>query len=343
VNLTDAGAARLVPNPELDPGGNPLPPPVGPLYRAMVTLRSIHVATQRVSRENKTHTYTAYRAIANPAIPSLENDLIIAERELRIARARQIQVRCGACGGGGHANCGACSGSRYSTCGGCAGRGAIRIKGGGSQICNACRGAGRITCSRCGGVGHFHCSRCGGKGVYFDFDHALIRARQQDVANLRYRLDREPATVRQQYVVEWPYLQETHRKVGDVDASVRLETAGGDLVQAFDVKPTFSVTDTVILNPNPAVGLPNDELTLPTDEAAYRALIDDAAGNAATNILAMATIARANAFIAQANDHAKAGKADLDLEARMAAVILLEPVRPAEAKRVLEEIRNPKR
>lgn len=350
VNLTaaggapPAGAARLVPNPEPDPAAPALNvPPTGPLYRAAVTMRSIQVGSQLISRDRKTHEYTAYRAVANPAIPGLEHDLAHAERELRVCRGRLIQYRCNPCGGQGRIACSTCTGSRSVACGGCAGRGTIRLKAGGYQQCSACRGAGRAPCTACRGAGSGGCSRCGGKGVFFDHDHGLIRARERDVADLRYRLSREPVTIREKYLVQWPYEQEVHRKTGDLDSSVRLENAAGELVQAFDVKPSFSATDTVTLNPNPTVGLPADELTLPTDEAAYRALIDDAASGAATNIVTLATVARANAFIAAANDHAKAGKTDLDIEARVAAMVLLEPVRPAEAKRLLDEIRNPKR
>ena len=175
-----------------------------------------------------------------------------------------------------------------------------------------------------------------------EIDSFAVSRAERAVYDMRSRLSREPVTVQQQYQVRWPYEQETHRKTGEFAASVRVDEAGSNTVlQSFDVTPTFSQTDTVVLNPAPQYGLQPDDLRLPPDDTVYRVLIDDGASQLSRGTLQAAAVARANEFIAKANEQAKEGRTDLDIEARVAAMVLLEPVRPSEAKRILEEIRNP--
>ncbi len=314
-----------------------------PLYRAMVTMRSIQVQQTLVSREKKNHTYNASRAVPNPSIPGLESDLIRAERDLALARSRLIRYDCNDCGGRGHIVCRSCRGTKWNECSVCNGSGRVKVKGGIYQVCNACGGNPRTPCRTCGGAGHLRCDRCGGRGFYNDYDQPLIRSQERLVGDLRYRLRREQATVQEQYAITWPYEQEIYQKTGKLDSSVRIEDAAtGEAVQSFEVTPSYLKQDAVIVGANPQVGLTPDGLDLPTDEAVYRAMIEEAAKASLDGALIAATVARANAFIAQANDHAKAGKSDLDIEARVAAMVLLEPTQPKEAKRLLDEIRNPK-
>lgn len=314
-----------------------------PLFKAMMTMRSIEVRQQLVGKETKQHTYNAVRSVPNPVLPELERELFRTERELVAARDRLIRYDCGDCNGRGHTVCGSCRGQKYSPCGACSGSGKIKIQGGGYQTCNACGGKPPQMCRTCGGSGHLRCNRCGGRGFYNDHDHVLIRSREREVADLRHRLRNEPALIQQQYVVTWPYEQEVYQKTGRLDGAVRIDDAAANAtVQSFDVTPTYSKQDLVVVNANPQVGLPADGLDLPTDDAVYRGLIEDAAKNAITGALNAAAVARANAYIAQANEHAKNGKEDQDIEARVAAIVLLESTQPADAKRLMDEIRNPK-
>lgn len=144
-------------------------------------------------------------------------------------------------------------------------------------------------------------------------------------------------------MVSWPYQQEIYRKTGQMDSTMTIEdVVAKATLQSFEVAPSYRKDDFVTINANPQVGLPADGLDLPSDDAVYRSLLSEAAGNTINGVLAAATVARANAYIAQANEHARSGKADLDIEARVAAIVLLESTQPAEAKRLLDEIHNPK-
>jgi len=314
-----------------------------PLFKAMMTLRSIEVKQQVLSRDRKNHTYNAVRSVPNPNLPVLERELGRAERDLAFARNRLIRFDCRDCNGRGHTVCGTCRGQKQSQCSACNGSGRIRIKGGGYQICNECNGRPSQQCRTCGGVGHLRCNRCGGRGFYNDYDHDAIHRSEREVIDLRNRLRRESPTIQEQYVVNWPYEQELYRKTGTFDGSVQVEDVQGKAtVQSFDVAPIYRNDDVVTINPNPQVGLPADGLDLPSDDAVYRSLLSEAASTTIKGALSTATITRANAYIAQANEHAKNGKTDLDIEARVAAMVLLESTEPAQAKRLLEEIRNPK-
>ena len=339
-NRVKPAFATLI-KPQDIPANNPNLP--RPLFKAMMTMRSIEVRQQLVARESKQHTYNAVRSVPNPVLPELERELFRAERDLISARGRLIRYDCSDCGGRGHAVCGSCRGQKHSHCNTCSGTGKIRIQGGAWQTCNACGGRPPQLCRTCNGSGHLRCNRCGGRGFYNDHDHVLIRSREREVADLRYRLRNEPALIQQQYVVTWPYEQEIYQKTGKLDGAVRIDDAAANTtLQSFDVTPSYSKQDLVVVNANPQVGLPADGLDLPTDDAVYRGLLEDAAKNTIAGALGAAAVARANAYIAQANEHARNGKADEDIEARVAAIVLLEPTQPADAKRLLEEIRNPK-
>ncbi len=314
-----------------------------PLFKAMMTMRSIEIRQQVLSREQKTHTYNAVRVTPNPNLPALERELIQTERELALARNRLIRYDCGDCSSRGHTTCQTCRGRKWSSCSTCNGSGRIKVKNGGYQTCDECNGRPSERCRTCGGTGHLRCNRCGGRGFFNDYDHELIRSREREVADLRYRLRREPPTIQEQYVVAWPYQQEIYRKTGQMDGTMTIEdVAGKTTLQTFEVAPSYRKDDVVTINANPQVGLPADGLDLPSDDAVYRSLLSDAAGSTITNVLSTVTVAQANAYIVQANEHARNGKHDLDIEARVAAIVLLESTQPAEAKRLLDEIRNPR-
>ncbi len=312
-------------------------PPNSPLYKAAVTLNRIEVNSRLVSRDARTHVFQGVRQAPNPAVPALERDLAQAERDLAFARSRLIRYSCDPCGGRGHTDCSFCRGGHVA-CNYCKGAGKTTL----NKPCSACGGRGYSICTRCRG-GHFHCSRCGGRGFYNDYDHALVRGRERDVAELRRRLRYEPVLIDERYEVRHPYVQEVHEKTGRLDAQVSVNDAAANAAaQTFDVNPSFNQVDTAIINANPALGLRDDPLSLPDDGNVHRALLEDGAARTAKGILQAAVVARANQFIAQANDFAKAGNVEQDVEARMTAAVMLQSVRPDETKRILSELRNPK-
>ena len=313
-------------------------PANSPLYKAAVTLTRIEVTGRLVSRDARTHVFRGVRQAPNPAVPALERDLAQAERDLAFIRGRIIRYHCDACGGRGHADCSFCRGGQIA-CNYCKGAGKSSL----GKPCSACGGRGFAVCTRCKG-GHFHCSRCGGRGFYHDYDHALARSKEREVAELRRRLRYEPTLIDERYELSHPYVLETHEKSGRLDASISVDdAAGGTNVQGFEVNPTFSQADATVINPNPSLGLRDDPLTLPDDASIRRSLVNEAAQRTARGILQAALVARANHFIAQANEFAKAGNVEQDVEARMTAAVMLQSVRPDESRRILDELRNPKK
>lgn len=312
----------------------------GPLYRAQVTMQAIQIQQAQIRKDRKEHLFTAYRPVPNPDIPQLEGQLQNAERDLAIARRNLVRSSCGSCGGRGHVVCNYCRGSRIEQCHHCGGRGRVNIHGR-ISFCNYCGGRGREACHHCSN-GYFRCDRCGGRGFFMEVDSVAVNRAERQVYDLRSRLSREPVSVQQEYTVRWPYEEETHQKTGEFSASVRIDEAKSNTaIQSFDVLPRFSQMDSVVLNPAPEYGLPADDLRLPPDDTVYRVLVEDGATQLARGALQAATVARANGFIAKGNEEAKAKRTHQDIEARVAAMVLLESVKPSEAKRILNEIRNP--
>lgn len=292
----------------------------GPLYKAMVTLNRIQTEQRLISTQRKVHVFTNYKSVPNPKIPYLDREFHSAERELARARVAQIRNRCNSCSGRGDINC-----SR------CGGRGKHR------------HGDKESACSVCGGRGHSSCGRCGGRGHYFAIDSYRVNRAAARVNDLARQLRHEPRFVKEKYQLQWPYTVETHARRGEASAVLNVidANANNKTINSLTVNPVFNITDQMIVNPNPKLGLQEDRLVLPTDAFAYNALMDGAAKKAVPAILEAAAVERANSFINEANKHAREGRADLDLEARMTAMVILEPVRPKDAQKILTAIHNP--
>ncbi len=323
--------------------GNAKPNPKNPLFKAMVTLNRIQTQQRLVSSTKQVHVYTDYRNVPNPKIPYLEAELRSAERDLARARINRIRHICRSCSGRGHTHCNSCGGKGKGHCSACRGAGKKKV-GDKHTSCRVCGGHGHSTCNTCRGRGNFPCGKCGGKGHYFAIDTRAIHRAQSRVRDAAHRLDCEPRLVRESFRAHWPYTLEVHAMTGEASSVANIVdvAANNKVINSLSVNPIFNVSDKLVLNANPSVGLREDRLVLPSNAVAYRTLVQSMAKKTAPALIEAAAVERANAFIREANAQARAGRADLDLEARMTAMVILESIRPKEAQKILSDIHNPK-
>ena len=269
--------------------------------------------------------------------------IIVADKRRKCDDCHQGHIRqsCGPCSGSGR-----CDDDRCSTCGGagfvnidcsaCSGSGFIVIVGG-RHSCGHCDGRGSIFCGSCGGGGFLTCGHCGGAGRYSTVSIADLRNAEDRVEHLRRELRNAPDTVQQPYTAYWPYTLHEHRKTGSLRASLALRTAaGGTVLDQQSLDRNAAHDDRTIDNANPGIGLNEDGLSLPSDDAVRQQLLADAARDAAGRIIATAAAARRETLLGEARKLEGKDAPDQALESRIAAALIARATDPAAAEQELD-------
>ncbi len=153
-----------------------------------------------------------------------------------------------------------------------------------------------------------------------------LARKAEEVSRLRQRLAAEPGFVRQSFPAEWSYVIEHYAKTGRVIADVQITPRGGGAGRSVRVTKVLRSEDSMIRNPNPAIGLRADGLTLPSDETVHQSLLVAAGSEGSERMLAAMMHARRSALEARSKALAAAGQAAGALETAVDAALVIEPV-----------------
>ena len=169
------------------------------------------------------------------------------------------------------------------------------------------------------------CSTCGGKGHGSDGARQRRGEHEQRVNHLEVRLGRLPALVRESYRTTWPYEVRHYRKTGSLAAQLTIRRRReGTAIGGHRLDQGFTSEDATIDGANTGIGLHGDALDLPSDDQIRRRLVDGAAGEAASRVLAAVLNDQRARMQARIAVHVAGGNAADALEARVAAAVLLE-------------------
>ena len=287
-------------------------PGVAADYTATVDLSRVDVTQTRTDSRNPSHRYAIRQQVANPEIPRLHNRLEMLRREMRRLRA-DFNTPCPRCRGTGRRVHGQC-------------RGTGRLA---DKICPDCRGTGYRNCRFCRGTGR--------RSTVAEFD---LQRKRREIDETRDRLNREPQMVLVESVAEWPYVVETYEKRGTMVAALRVTDAAGKIVYSDSVQSQSTSRDTTIRGANPAIGLGDDPLQLPTDHAVRQTLLAAAAKESAMQLVAAVVQERIKAAQVRAEGLSVTGNDIQAFETYVDAALLVEPLDPEEAQRVLAQLRN---
>ncbi len=274
----------------------------------------------------------------------------------RCGGSGQVTNRCGRCGGGGktkhrsrrkvirrHAKPSPCShcrgrGTRHETCGTCRGARTVAVRGHAGR-CGHCGGRGQSDCDRCGRRGHLSCDQCRGTGRHDSGRSTKLNDAQHEVQHIQHRLARTPTVVRHPHDTYWSYTVQRHRKIGRVKVRLSLhDAAGKELVTPETIKGGVVHEDEAVDRPNPAIGLAEDPLTLPSDERMIEQVLDGAARNITLKLLQHVTQAHADALRDEARRLEQQGERAGAVEAKVAAALVLEGIDPAGTQRTLRRL-----
>lgn len=224
--------------------------------------------------------------------------------------------------------------------------------GRGWLICRACGGTGFVPglppggpcpfCAAAGGrPGWTRCLRCWGTGRWSRVSLTDLRRAEADVARLQNTLARTPAVIVRQVPADWPYAIEYHERAGALEASLRItDAATGRPVLADSLRKGRRVEDTAIQNANPGIGLAAKTLKLPTDEEMRRAVVDEAAQDAAARIIAATCAARAADRLAEADRLMAEGKVREAAEAGADVAVLKESAARGQGAALMAALRQ---
>jgi hypothetical protein len=166
-----------------------------------------------------------------------------------------------------------------------------------------------------------------------------VQRQEWEVEDLEGQLHRTPATIDQPYTATWPHTVKTVEKRAGLAAEVR--TAAGGVRFGTPTRTGWEATavDSTIEDPNPDIGLNHDPLTLPADWDLFRKLLEQAGPELAGTVIGAAVAARADEARARAETLEREGKEAEATEAWTECLLLLAPVHPDEASRLMDRLR----
>jgi len=282
-------------------------------YAAAVRMTGVNIEQRPISVERRVHPYTIASEIPNPAVAHLRH----AHAEARDDLARMK--------------------AEYATpCPACAGAGRV--------TCPTCGGVNPRTCTKCGGTGRIACPRCAGRGRLTTITPKDIARLEAEVAQLRHDADSLPPTVIERIPAAWQYSVETYEKAGWLTADFHVRrAAGGEIIKADTARIDLRFPASTVMNANPAIGLAPQPLRLPPDAEVQQALADRAAADVAARILGAATQDFAGQVAAAVERLSTGGSAADALEASVDLATVLRPANPAEADRIIADLRAQRR
>lgn len=154
-------------------------------------------------------------------------------------------------------------------------------------------------------------------------------------------LDDAPHWVAAQRIQQWPYIRRHFTQTASVVVSIAMTDGENHaLVAPIGIRRDVIAGDDTTLQPNPAIGVPEDALSLPSPADMQQQVIDESAAEAAGKLLDAAIRARAANLQSQADTLRQAGHADQALELDIAAALICEPLDPQAAAHRLMELRK---
>lgn len=310
----------------------PLP---GALAAVGVELRGFDIRQAFLRKEGRTHRYTVYHQVDNPELPRIAYEIERTERE-RDRLRWELDRLCPVCRGDRDHVCSHCRGAGHTRCDRCDGTGAY-YRSGKKEKCRDCDGSGRRDCRFCR-HGRVACHRCNGTGLYSRVSRLDIMRVESDLSRLERDYRRAPATVLRGFPAEWPYTINHYEKRATAEALVRFDGASDKVTTEEAVALSAVANDKTIDNANPEIGLREDPLTLPTDDA----LRSDLARRGADQLARLILVALLKPMADEADEQtarAKEAGATLDaIEAGVDRMMLLRPIDRREADRALRPL-----
>ncbi len=337
-------------------------------YGAVVQLNKLAVVGGLARTEQRTFVYQVYRNVPNPEVPKLQGLLRIATGELEHLR-QEYNRPCPACTGTGRLVCHTCAGTGTVRCRNCLGTGRVRCascngtgwRGGNPALgpCPRCAGRGTRTCAICGGVGtkwchvcstQSHrrgwvtCGWCRGTGRGSNVTLRDVSTKEREAADLQTRLQNEPATIRKAFPAKWEYVVKHYEKRGTAEAGLEVtDRARKALVSADKIAKSVTHRDTTIENANADIGLAEDGLELPSDDAVGWSLLDKTAAETASKLVSAVVAARAIALRKAAEALSEQKRPEDALEAKVDYVHTLEAVNARGAAQILTRLKDARR
>jgi len=295
-------------------------PAAQPLYAATAQLVTLTVGDTLTSNERRTHHYTIAREVPNPDIPRLEHLLTGARHDLAHLR-REYRRRCPLCRGTGRIPCQRCKGT-----------GTVRD------------GDGRKPCPACAGRGWAKCSRCRGTGRDTTVSRHDVRRKEREVDELEHALVAAPHTVTEHVPAQWQYTLKRYRRKGVVEVVLHVGSPATRAVLHTDrIQRHVIHYDQAIENANPGIGLRADPLQLPSAQSIGSTLLDAAAREAATQVLAACLRTREAELGAAAESLRRSGKAPEALEALVDQARVRQASDPRRAADMLRRLQQARR
>ncbi len=334
-----------------------------PRYVASLTVTAVDIRKRRTGVEHRRHDYQIPREAPNPEIPNARLRVHAARNKLGDLIANRWE-KCSWCDGKGWRDCSSCSGRGWRTCSLCRGRKSIecrtckgrgRVKSKGRWVrCQVCHGDGRDNCPRCKrtarepcthcGPNHREkCSHCDGTGRRERHSAFEIDRQRGRVRRMRHALHALPITVTEYEDATWPYTVETFEKRAEIDVAIVVREGNREIYRHHRGVWTRQ-TDDRIIGANPAIGLAENYLYLPSDAAIAGDLFEGIAQDAAERIVGALLRHRIAGAVHRAASFRRDGKLAEAFEAEVDAVLLVEARDPAAARRrqtVLHASRKP--
>lgn len=240
-----------------------------------IVLHDTHldVDVQRISTRHATHSYTVIERHPNRRLDLLAAQLHHARADLHDLRRRH-DIHCPHCHGAGYFVHKQWHKKKGKH---------VRVK----QRCGACAGTGRL---------HHHLS------------DLRLRREASRVDSLQHQLAREPAFIEHRVPASWDYQVHTYRMTATMSTTLTL----GDR-DPTTLRETYTVTDTTSDGANPAIGLHDNPLHLPSDSDVRTTLHRKMSVQAGRLIVAVLLQNRL-AQIEQQRAHAEHGDAAAELD-----------------------------
>jgi tetratricopeptide (TPR) repeat protein len=185
---------------------------------------------------------------------------------------------------------------------------------------------------------------------YSNYDPLVCRQARRLAARIAYLKNRmlemetelrgQPDRVKQPITTSWPYQIDHYEKICQISVEIEIAEVSGRHLDALVLSKRRIYRDQVISKANPEVGLAEDPLEIPSDTKAQKALMDAVAKDGISHIMIKVLEHRAMALNRQARKLEEQGDADKARELNIQAAVLLQPVDPNQAAKILKQLQT---
>lgn len=169
---------------------------------------------------------------------------------------------------------------------------------------------------------------------------SLILSRQEaknKISALQQQLRQTPAFLEEPIYDYWNYQIETHRKTVRCALLVQVtRVADQKVVLSIPFDESVKTTATITQNPNPSIGIPQEELKMPSDDEVRYDLLKTLVSKVSTEIISSIQGNYANALLREGAELQKAG--DLDTAGEILIKFMLVVPKSKENKEQIETV-----